>query len=165
MGKLLDDFLTKNKKDTNTVGKSLNKNLLTVEATIAKRQQAIAEAQKSIKENAINIKAISEATGISRKTFYNNELLAAFVEENATVNNASADEIKRLKDRLAEAESKMFTLLSRDADMEELRYQISRLEAGLKTSHKRIRSLEEQHEDDLRKMNKPVVKKKEHFDA
>lgn len=165
MGKLLDDFLTKNKKDTNTVGKSLNKNLLTIETEINKRQQAVAKAQKSIKENAINIKAISEATGISRKTFYNNELLAAFVEENATVNNASADEIKRLKDRLAEAESKMFTLLSRDADMEELRYQISKLEAELETSHKRIKSLEEQHEDDLRKMNKPVIKQKEFFDA
>lgn len=54
----------------------------------------------------------------------------------------------------------MFTLLSRDADMEELRYQISKLEAELETSHKRIKSLEEQHEDDLRKMNKPVVKQK-----
>ena len=165
MGKLLDDFLTKNKKDTSTVGKSLNKNLLTVEATIAKRQKAIAEAQKSIKENAINIKAISEATGISRKTFYNNELLAAFVEENATANNASADEIKKLRERLAESESKMFTLLSRDADMEELRYQISKLEAELETSHKRIKSLEEQHEEDLRQKGKAVTKKKEFFDA
>lgn len=165
MGNLLDEFLTKNKKDDKTIGKSLNKNLLAVETEIAKRQQAVAEAQKSIKENAINIKAISEATGISRKTFYNNELLAAFVEENATGNSSSADELRRVKERLSDADSKLLKLMNRDANMEVLRYQISKLEAELETSHKRIKALEEQHEDDLRKMNKPVIKQKEFFDA
>ena len=136
MGKLLDNFLSRNKKDINTIGKSLSRNLLIVEEAIIKRQQAIADAQKSIKDNAIN-------------------------------NVSSADEVKRLKERLADTESKLLKVMNRDADMEILRHQLSKLESELEASHKRVESLEAQHEEDLRKLNKPVVesKKKSFYDA
>ena len=148
-----------------TIGKSLNKNLLTVEEEITKRLQAIADAQKTIKENAINIKAISEATGISRKTFYNNVLLGKFVEENNTTDITSREEIKKLKDRLADSDSKLLKVLHRDIDTEILRYQIEKLQAELENSHKRIKVLEEQHEQDLRNMNKPVITTPKNFGA
>lgn len=165
MGKVLDSFLSRNRKDDSTIGKSLNRNLLAVEEEIVKRQQAIADAQKTIKENAINIKSIADATGISRKTFYNNELLASFVEENSTSNTVATDDTKRLKDRLNDAESKLQKIMHRDVDTEILRYQVDKLQAELETSYQRVRSLEAQHEEDLRKMNKPVTPTKRTYDA
>lgn len=165
MGKVLDDFLSKNKKSEDTIGRSLKKNLLAVEEEITKRQQIITDAQKTIRENTINIKAIAEATGISRKTFYNNELLAKFVEENATVDSVSREETKKLRSRLDDAEDRLLKMMHRDLETEMLRYQITKLQAELETSHNRIKALEEQHEQDLRRMNKPVITPKRTYDA
>ena len=165
MGELLNDFLKRNRKDENTISTTLNKNLKKVEETILSRRKEIADAKKKIQENAINIKAVAEATGIARKTFYNNDLLVKLVEENLTEDTSRSDEIKRLKTRLADAETKLAKVLERDVETEILRHQIDKLQAELKTSHKRIKTLEEQHEEDLRKQNVPIIKKKEFFDA
>lgn len=165
MGELLNDFLKRNRKDENTISTTLNKNLKKVEETILSRRKEIADAKKKIQENSINIKAIAEATGIARKTFYNNDLLVKLVEENLTEDTSRSDEIKRLKTRLADAETKLAKVLERDVETEILRHQIDKLQAELKTSHKRIKTLEEQHEEDLRKQNVSIIKKKEFFDA
>jgi predicted RNase H-like nuclease (RuvC/YqgF family) len=164
VGKVLDSFLSRNKKDDSTIGKSLNKNLLAVEEEIIKRQQAITDAQKTIKENAINIKSIADATDISRKTFYNNELLAAFVNENSTVDKASKEELQKVKTKLEDTETKLYKIIEKDIDKEILLHQINKLQQELEISHKRIKSLEKQHEEDLKKMNKPVALSKK-YDA
>ena len=165
MGELLNDFLKRNRKDENTISTTLNKNLKKVEEAILSRRKEIADAKKKIQENSINIKAVAEATGIARKTFYNNDLLVKLVEENLTDDTSRSDEIKRLKTRLADAETKLAKVLERDVETEILRHQIDKLQAELETSHKRIKTLEEQHEEDLRKQNVPIIKKKEFFDA
>lgn len=165
MGKIVDDFLYKNKKDESTISNSLKKNLSIVEKEIENRLRAIESAQKIIKENSINIKAISESTHISRKTFYNNPLLSSLVEEYSTSSTKATEEVKRLKARMSDIEEKLLKMLDRDADTEILRFQKSKLELELETSHKRIETLERQHEEDLKKQGKEIIKTKNYFDA
>ena len=159
MGKTLDAFLASHKKDQATISKTLNKELLAVEEEILARQKNIADAENVIKDNAINVKAISEATGISRKTFYNNKLLAEFVEENRTVDDVPREELNRLNGKCDDTETKLLLMVDRDIETETLRHELSKLQSELAAAQKRIQSLEEQHEDDLRKINKPVIKK------
>lgn len=165
MGKIVDDFLYKNKKDESTISNSLKKNLSIVEKEIENRLRAIESAQKIIKENSINIKVISESTHISRKTFYNNPLLSSLVEEYSTSSTKATEEVKRLKARMSDIEEKLLKMLDRDADTEILRFQKSKLELELETSHKRIETLERQHEEDLKKQGKEIIKTKNYFDA
>lgn len=153
MGELLDTFLSRKKQNEDTISKSLMSKLISIEKEILKRKQAIEDAQNILKSNSINIKAISEKTNISRKTFYNNKILAEFVEEHTVIDTSKAyEENKKLRCQLSDAEKKLFALLERDAETETLRFQISKLESELENSYKRIQILEQQHEQDSKKL-------------
>ena len=156
MGELLNNFLKHNKKDLDTIGKSLKRNLERVEEEILSRQKAVADSEHIIRDNAINIKVIADATGISRKTFYNNELLAAFVNANSTVDKTSKEELQKVKSKLEDTEAKLYKIIEKDIDKEILFQQINKLQQELEVSHKRIKSLEKQHEDDMKKLKQPV---------
>lgn len=158
---MLDKFLLNNKKDQNTISKVLYKELLLVEEEILKRKSNIEQAQTAIANNAINVKTIAEATKISRKTFYNNDLLNKLVVENSTSSSVDKEESIKLKEKLKDAESKLLKMYERDVDYEILNHQISKLQDELTVANKRIKSLEFQHEEDLKKLNKPVIKKSE----
>lgn len=158
---MLDKFLLNNKKDQNTISKVLYKELLLVEEEILKRKSNIEKAQTAIANNAINVKTIAEATKISRKTFYNNDLLNKLVVENSTSSSVDKEENIKLKEKLKDSESKLLKMYERDVDYEILNHQISKLQDELTAANKRIKSLELQHEDDLKKMNKQIVKKPE----
>lgn len=158
---MLDKFLLNNKKDQNTISKVLHKELLLVEEEILKRKSNIEQAQTAIANNAINVKTIAESTKISRKTFYNNDLLNKLVVENSTSSSVDKEESIKLKEKLKDAESKLLKMYERDVDCEILNHQISKLQDELTVANKRIKSLELQHEEDLKKLNKPVIKKSE----
>lgn len=153
MGELLDTFLSRKKQNEDTISKSLMSKLISIEKEILKRKQAIEDAQNILKSNSINIKAISEKTNISRKTFYNNKILAEFVEEHTVIDTSKAyEENKKFRSQLSDTEKKLFALLERDAETETLRFQISKLESELENSYKRIQILEQQHEQDSKKL-------------
>ena len=161
MGEMLDKFLLNNKKDQNTISKVLYKELLLVEEEILKRKSNIEQAQTAIANNAINVKTIAEATKISRKTFYNNDLLNKLVVENSTSSSVDKEENIKLKEKLKDSESKLLKMYERDVDYEILNHQICKLQDELTVANKRIKSLESQHEEDLKKLNKPIIKKPE----
>lgn len=163
MGKLLNDFLKENKKDENTISKPLYKRLELVEEEILKRKDSISQAEQSIRGNAINISSISEATGISRKTFYNNELLNEFVSNNSTIDKETKDNITKIKDKLDDNEQKLRKLMNRDIDQITSLNEISKLRKELEYAQKRIKSLEEQHEQDMRKLKQSVIKKNDFY--
>ena len=146
MGKLLDDYLLLNKQSQDTISKGLYDKLLKVEAEITHRQEMVENAYQSIKSNSINIKAISEATNISRKTFYNNELLSGFVASNSANNDSVKEELKKSKEQLHESESKVKKLVERDIDVETLKHVIANLEKELETANQRVMILERQLE-------------------
>ena len=161
MGEMLDKFLLNNKKDQNTISKVLYTELLLVEEEILKRKSNIEQAQTAIANNAINVKTIAEATKISRKTFYNNDLLNKLVVENSTSSSVDKEENIKLKEKLKDSESKLLKMYERDVDYEILNHQICKLQDELTVANKRIKSLESQHEEDLKKLNKPIIKKPE----
>lgn len=163
MGKLLNDFLKENKKDENTISNPLYKKLELVEEEILKRKDLISQAEQSIRDNAINISSISEATGISRKTFYNNDLLSEFVNNNSTVDKETKEAISKIKDKLDDSEQKLQKLLNRDVDQITVLNEVSKLRKELEHAQKRIKSLEEQHEQDMQKLNQPVTKKNDFY--
>lgn len=163
MGKLLNDFLKENKKDENTISNPLYKKLELVEEEILKRKDSISQAVQSIRDNAINISSISEATGISRKTFYNNDLLSEFVNNNSTVDKETKEAISKIKDKLDDSEQKLQKLLNRDVDQITVLNEVSKLRKELEHAQKRIKSLEEQHEQDMQKLNQPVTKKNDFY--
>lgn len=146
MGKLLDDYLLLNKQSQDTIPKGLYDKLLKVEAEIIHRQEMVENAYQSIKSNSINIKVISEATNISRKTFYNNELLSGFVASNSANNGSVKEELKKSKEQLHESESKVKKLVERDIDVEALKHVIANLEKELETANQRVMALERQLE-------------------
>ena len=148
---MLDKFLLNNKKDQNTISKVLYKELLLVEEEILKRKSNIEQAQTAIANNAINVKTIAEATKISRKTFYNNDLLNKLVVENSTSSSVDKEENIKLKEKLKDSESKLLKMYERDVDYEILNHQICKLQDELTVANKRIKSLESQHEEDLKK--------------
>ena len=158
MGKLLDDFLTANKKDKATISRTLYSELVAVENELLKRLDAIKHADQTIRDNAININSISKATGISRKTFYNNDILKGFVTANATVDVATKEVTSTLKEKLSDLESKLSGLLYRDIDEITTRNEITKLQQELEYAHKRIQTLEQQHEEDMRRLNQPVTR-------
>lgn len=157
MGKLLDDYLLSKHKDKETISKGQYNKLLAIESEINHRNQIVSEAQKTIKDNQINIKAIAEATNISRKTFYNNELLNEFVSINSSANNGSIkDELKKVKSQLQESESKVKKLIAKDIDVEELKYTIANLEIDLNHANERVEYLENQLEHNLESNNENI---------
>lgn len=159
MGKLLTEFLTANKKDESTISKTLLRELTAVEEEIIRRKENVSTAERMIQNNAVNIKAISDATGISRKTFYNNKLLNDFVTANSTVDTVVRDETSKLKKKLGDTETKLNKLLYRNVDEIILLNEITKLQKELEYANKRVKVLEEQHEQDMRKLNQPLVKK------
>ena len=154
MGALLDKFLISKNKSKDTISKTLYKELLTVEDEVAKRKDNITKSEQVVKENSINVKSISEATGISRKTFYNNDLLNTFVQEHITVDKESKDEINKLKENLKDKEEKINKLLYRDIDFISMQNELSKLQNELEYANNRIKALEKQHEQDIAKLNK-----------
>lgn len=144
MGKLLDEYLLLHNQSQETISKGLYNKLLKVENEIIRRQQLSKEAYESIKSNSINVKAIAEATSISRKTFYNNELLNNFVISNSSNNDSSKEELKRTKEKLRESDCKVKKLVEKDVDVEKMKYTITKLETELSFARQRIKSLERQ---------------------
>ena len=67
----------------------------------------------------------------------------------------------KLKEKLKDSESKLLKMYERDVDYEILNHQICKLQDELTVANKRIKSLESQHEEDLKKLNKPIIKKPE----
>lgn len=158
---MLEDFLKENHKDDETISKTLMKELLIVEEEINRRQENLNKAQKMIKDNDINIKYIAESTGISRKTFYNNELLGKFVNEYATADYETRDRISDLKNKISEQSEKINNLVLRDIDVLEFEHQISKLHDEIKALQKINSTYKEQHEIDVNKikeLTKPVRK-------
>lgn len=157
MDSYLKDFLLRNKKDEKCISNRLLEELKMVESEILKRKELIVKAEELIKVNSINVKAISEATGISRKTFYNNELLLKMVAENTTEDKVSREEIKKLKQKLIESDKTILKFVEKDIETEVLRNQFNKVKNELDNAYRRIKSLEEQHEKDIKKQNKKIV--------
>ena len=147
-------FLKECKIEAEVLPNSLIDYLMKIDDAIQSRKENLTRAKKIVKSNAINIKGISEDTNISRKTFYNHELLRLYVEKRATETNSEfgdADEqVKTLKSRVEQLEKEIRLFLLRDYETERLRTELIATQQLLTQSQEDLDELRCGYEKQLR---------------
>ena len=104
-----------------------------------------------LKDNSISIVAIADKSGITRKTFYNNEILKQYVESFTSVDGepgklVKASEIDNMKKRLEELEKTLSKMIARDIDIEIIRHEADELRKVIDSKDKQIQNLTEMYE-------------------
>lgn len=149
--KRLQDFLSLRNQSTDTITLRRLQQLAKVDAAIQKRKQAITSAQEAIKANAINIQTIASDSGISRKTFYNNELLKEYVESCANLDNektrsVKASEYEYLKKQVETLATDLHAMQVRDIKAEINRHDIEQLQKFIEIKDQQIENLNRLYE-------------------
>ena len=61
------------------------------------------EAERVIKDNKVTIHAVSEETGVSNKTIYNDDILRGFIQSNASPSDENTSTLLAVRNELKEA--------------------------------------------------------------
>jgi len=147
--KRIQAFLATQNASIDTISNARVSQLEKVDDAIQARLEVITAAKETLKTTGVNISVIAAETGISRKTFYNNDLLRLYVEHYATVEenrNVAASDFERIKAKNDELSSQVQAFVLRDIDNENLRHENMRLQQEIISLNKRIKGLEEQYE-------------------
>lgn len=145
----INEFLARHNASIDTISKQKLVQFEKVDDAIQARLIEILKAQEVLRGKPINVSCIASDTGISRKTFYNNDLLRLYVEEYGEAiddKRALADEVERHKARCEALEREINLLLLRDIEIENLRHENQQLQAEIKNVYDRNANLEEQYE-------------------
>lgn len=142
----INAFLAKHNASIDTISKRLLGQLVLVDNAVQARLYKSAQARSNLRSSSVNIKTISEDTGISNKTFYNNELLGKFVESFAAdkEKTASAAELTAAKERIAELEQIVEDMINRDINDGKLLHENEMLNNTIKQNRTHISNLERQ---------------------
>jgi len=146
--KRIETFLATHNASAETLSKARMKQLEKVDEAIQKRLEAAAQARETLKASSINVSVISSDTGISRKTFYNNDLLRLYVEYYATDEEKALAivESDKLKEKNAELTQQIQGFVLRDITSENLRHENMMLQNEVYNLQKRNDALETQCE-------------------
>ena len=145
----LQAFLAKHDSSLDTLPKVRVKQLEMADEAILMRIAATESAHAALKINAINVSTISADTSISRKTFYNNDLLRLYVETYSSAeseSNISSNEIDRLKAKNIELTRQVRDFVLRDVTTENLRHENLKLTHEIKNRDAQIDYLQKQYE-------------------
>lgn len=145
--KRLETFLNEHDQTPDTLPPSRLDQLEKTDAVIQARLAKIGEAKETLKNCSINVSVIASDSGISRKTFYNNDLLRLYVERYARdpETAASTEEFQRLKTQTVQLRKQVDSFLIRDIETENLRHENMRLTAEISNLQTRNKNLEEQY--------------------
>ena len=162
--KRIETFLKSQGLDSGSVPKQRIKQLQQIDEAVQKRLTAILEAQQIIKDNSISIASIANDSGITRKTFYNNQILKLYVENYTTVNGepsklVKASDINSMKKRLEEQADCIAMMIARDIDIESIRHELDELRKVIDDKDKQIRNLTEMYESTLAELHEERSKK------
>lgn len=152
--KRIEEFLQAHGLDTGSVPQQRIRQLQRIDDAIQKRLASISEAQRLLKENSISIASIAEESGITRKTFYNNEILKQYVESFTAVNGepgklVKASELDAMRKRLDEQADDIAKMIARDIDVETVRHEVDELQKVISIKDQQIRNLTEMYEATL----------------
>lgn len=152
--KRIEAFLKFHGLDTGSVPKQRIKQLQKIDEAVQRRLTAISEAQQMLKDNSISIASIATDSGITRKTFYNNEILKQYVESFTSVDGepgrlVKASEIDSMKKRLDEQADDIAKMVARDIDVETVRHEADELQKIIDGKDKQIQNLTEMYESTL----------------
>lgn len=149
----IDAFLKLNGSSVESLSKSRLAQFEKVDDAIQTRLVEIEKAKETLKSIGINVSVIATDTGISRKTFYNNELLKEFVESYSTidveksVSAVSASELEKIKTKNNELQKQINGFVLKDIETENLRHEIKELNREIQNIQERNESLESQYEE------------------
>lgn len=143
----INTFLQKHGQTPETVPPARMEQFKKADAAIQTRLLKIAEAKDTLKNCSINVSVIASDSGISRKTFYNNELLRLYVEDfsHNPEETAPLAEVQRLKTRNEQYKEQIDAFLIRDIETENLRHENLKLTAEITNLQTRNRNLEERY--------------------
>ena len=152
--KRIESFLRSQGLDIGSVPKQRIKQLQKIDEALQKRLTAISEALQTLKDNSISIASIATDSGITRKTFYNNEILKLYVESFTSVDGepgklVKASEIDSMKKRLDEQANDIAKMVARDIDIEYVRHEADELRRIIDGKDKQIQNLTEMYEATL----------------
>lgn len=142
-------FLKKNNTSIEALTKGRIAQFEKVDDAIQAKLQAITQAQETLKATSINVSVISTDTGISRKTFYNNDLLRQYVESYATIEatgNVASTDYNRVKEKNDTLVEQVQALVLKDIDNENLRRENTKLQREIINLTKHVKNIEEQYE-------------------
>ena len=124
-----------------TTLKQLIKITEVLETIIGFRRTAI----QQLKSNKISINKISQDAGIARQTFYNNPILATYIEKYAEVDAVESpyDVIDAIRSELRRRDEQIAGLVQRDATVEYYKSQAQALTDEVASLQETIKSQEE----------------------
>ena len=166
--KRIQSFLAERNQSTETITANRLRQLQKVDKAIQQRMEAIEAAKESLKANAITVQGIATDSGISRKTFYNNDILKEYVESYINIDGESTRSIKAseydyLKKRVETLTADLSMMQIRDIRAETSRYNAEELEKTIEAKDKQIENLTKMYEsavDEITKLRKENYKSK-----
>lgn len=165
----LQTFLMAHGSSLEALPKARANQLSMVYDAVEIRRKRLETAKSSIKDSAITVLSIASDTGISRKTFYNNELLKLYVEESASaVEPVRPSDISKetasYKEQIKILEEQIRLMSIRDVEYLNLEHKIAELSREIMEKDSRIRNLENAYEKVLAE-NKNLKAKLPHTSA
>lgn len=150
----INAFLQEHGQDITTISKGRLAQFEKVDAAIQAHLQEIEKAESIIHAHRINVTLMAAETGISRKTFYNNDLLRLYVEKYSTNEEPTVAEaeLNRLKEKHEQLEVQLRRMVMRDITTENLRNENIKLNKEVQLLQTRNTNLEEELEKALAKI-------------
>ena len=145
----INSFLLRHDASLETLSKGRIKQLKKVDDIIQEKLKRISEAKNCLQTSAINISTISAESGISRKTFYNNELLKKYVESYTSDEEkvASAKELEAAKLRIEELEKQVHDMVDRDIETGKLWHENEVLNKEIRNLKTQLSSFKAKYEE------------------
>ena len=147
----INAFLSKHNRETQGMSEEhisqLSGQLDKVDDALLRRLADIKQAQDLLKGRPINTQIIAELSGISRKTFYNNELLGLYIKEfDIPTINSEKLQLQRAKDKCSELEKQVHMFLIRDVETENLKHENQKLQLEIEHLKTQIKGQDAQIE-------------------
>lgn len=126
------------------------KHLAKVDEVLASMVQAQTDAIQEIKNNKISINRVAKESGIARQTFYNNQIVTAYIEAYIVANTTASpyENIETLREEIRRKDEQIAGLIQRDATVSkckaenlELTDEIASLRETIKSQEELIRQL------------------------
>lgn len=152
----IETFLAEHDQTLEAVSRARLTQFQKADEAIQARLTRIASAKDTLKSCSVNVTSIATDSGISRKTFYNNDLLRLYVEKYASApeEDVSSAELQRLKIRTDQYKKQIDAFLLRDIETENLRHENMKLTAEISNLQSHNRNLEEQYAALLKEIQK-----------
>ena len=151
--KRIEVYLSSKKKSKDTISALKMKQLCKIDEVIQEKVRVADEAKKALEKSAINISTVAEATGIARRTFYNNDILKDYVEKyssksaiSARMGSEKSSTTEALQKENKELKRQIDRFLERDIETGKLWHENEKLHKEIERLNAQVETLQAQNE-------------------